>query len=111
MRPLRLLLLSVCFAGPLLLVMGYLYRQHLPTDSDLPTISRFDVRADLTVWTPPREGFQLHDFPPHRPDSFCNNQPDDASARPAWGMLIGLVVLFLYVLGTSQSVIWHLRLW
>ena len=90
--------------------MGYSYRQHTVPASDVPAISRYEMQVDLTVWTPTRKEVELRDFPPDRLESSRNDQIDDTFVRPAWGMLVGMVLLFLYLLGTSRGFTFYVPL-
>jgi hypothetical protein len=107
MRLPRLLSPVFCLVAALLLVPGALYRQgrpYSPAVSGGPWISGCDLPIDLTAWIPPREALQLRDFPPRRLDSSEDDETGDTSVRPAWGILLGMVVLFLYLWGSSLDV-------
>jgi hypothetical protein len=82
--------------------MGYSYRQHAVAASDVPAISRYEMQVDLTVWTPTRKEVELCDFPPERLESSRNDQ---------WSMLVGMVVLFLYLLTTSRGFTFYVPLY
>jgi hypothetical protein len=98
-------------AGALLLTAGPWCPQPVPSGSHGVTLSiqkQPPLPFDLTIWTPPRKEFQLEDSRPDRLQSALARRDDDACIRPAWGMFVGVVVLFLYLMGASHEVIWRL---
>jgi hypothetical protein len=107
MRSLRLLSLSVYLIAVLLLITGRWYYWQPSRVSGGVVIAARVFHLDETVWAPPHKDFQLQDFPPNRPQSL-HDRGDDGYVRPAWGILTGMVLLFLYVLGTSHNITIHL---
>ena len=109
MRPLHFLLLLACAVGAFALAGGYKYRVLSSAATNEPKISRCEMPLDLTAWTKPDSAVEFCEFPINRQEPFSGAETDAAYVRPAWEMLVGVILLFLWVHGTrlGSTILWH----
>jgi hypothetical protein len=93
----RLVVSGVCFVGAVFLVTGYAFTSPA-AGSGSHWLSFDGPKRDVvhvTPWTPPDEQFELLTLPAEQARPPRTGHPDAGSMRPAWGMLVVLVLVFV----------------
>ena len=104
-RQAQILFLPLFLPATLLLAMGHLCRESAPAISKFPVLSRWqNGPTDSAAWVSPHRVFELREAPSDGLKSFGNDPRDATFVRPAWGVLVGIIVLSLYIYATMNAI-------
>jgi len=99
----RLVLLATFLLGVTLVVSGRGFEASTAPAPGGPVLVAVSQTFDETIWAPAPKTFQLETMPAVRRGSSVDAGLGETYVRPAWGMLIVAVWVFLYLLAQANS--------
>jgi hypothetical protein len=101
--PLHAVILAFHFGGTVLLFVGHSFDDLEPVAiSDVPAIVRAKDDTNVTVWAPAYKKLELRTLPPEHSPSSGSREIDETYVRPAWGMFVVTVAIWLHLLLNTE---------